>query len=164
MTSVLLLWNRIVIAEILEPQWMAVLELLRMVFGAQSNFRVNQVTDAKDQGNGVVTFGNRRKWELLVLVSFYVILVRTSRLSISVWDYRSKRKLFDQLVFLTENSCNPPRQPRNGWYETTNERFFHGTVVSFRCNPGHVMIGSQTRTCENGRWSGEYTACTGKFQ
>ena len=60
--------------------------------------------------------------------------------------------------------CRAPQQPRNGRYETTDTRFLHGTVLSFHCYSGHVLVGSETITCENGMWSERSPTCAGKFQ
>ena len=56
--------------------------------------------------------------------------------------------------------CGPLLVPMNGssnGHETT-----FPNSISFSCDLGFVMIGSQTRKCQsNGRWSGNETSCEG---
>lgn len=57
--------------------------------------------------------------------------------------------------------CGDPGTPRNGLKAGTNYKF-QGRV-SYSCNNGFQLSGSQTRTCQaSGSWSGTIAACLGE--
>ena len=70
---------------------------------------------------------------------------------------------FEYLFHLhTEISGYCPRldPPRNGQLRETGRAV--GNVLSFSCNTGYKLKGSQYRQCRpDGRWNGNKTSCTG---
>ncbi|KAI1901062.1 hypothetical protein AGOR_G00056270 [Albula goreensis] len=55
-------------------------------------------------------------------------------------------------------SCGWLAPPRNGKKEGT--RYLEGSKVTFSCNKGYVISGSEVRSCQkDGKWSGETTHC-----
>ena len=61
-------------------------------------------------------------------------------------------------VSLPDVECVNLRNPANGMVTTTGNDF--GSRARYRCNPGHLLVGDQTRVCEaNGHWSGQDPEC-----
>ncbi|XP_061670636.1 CUB and sushi domain-containing protein 3 isoform X2 [Syngnathoides biaculeatus] len=59
----------------------------------------------------------------------------------------------------TKTSCDNPGTPRYGSLNRTFG-FKVGSVVSFQCQPGHLIQGSSSRTCQPDlRWSGTQPEC-----
>lgn len=57
--------------------------------------------------------------------------------------------------------CGPLALPLNGSSFGSDTTF--PNVISFYCDVGFIMIGTQTRKCQaNGKWSGNETTCRGK--
>jgi len=57
-----------------------------------------------------------------------------------------------------ERSCGNPGVPDNG--EKNSSSYKYDNVVSFSCNVGYNMQGSQVRTCQtNGEWTGTQPTC-----
>lgn len=60
------------------------------------------------------------------------------------WDWKS----------LGPKSCGRPEQPANGTLLADN--FNVGTRVEYRCDPGHMVVGPNSRTCMSTGFFGEY--------
>ncbi|XP_070560107.1 complement decay-accelerating factor-like [Ptychodera flava] len=54
-------------------------------------------------------------------------------------------------------NCGDPGTPENGRKLSDNKN--HGDSISFACNIGLNLIGSDTVTCDNGTWSDEPPTC-----
>lgn len=68
--------------------------------------------------------------------------------------------IFCYFAIILAKDCGPLSVPMNG-SSSGHETTFPNTI-SFSCDLGFVMIGSQTRKClSNGHWSGNETSCTG---
>ena len=64
--------------------------------------------------------------------------------------------------FSTEVTCPVPSAPANGQVSQSGNRF--GDVVTFKCNVGYNLNGSETRTCQaDGFWSGKQPSCESKL-
>ena len=64
-------------------------------------------------------------------------------------------------ISLKERSCGNPGTPTNGKKNSTNYKY--GSVISFSCDVGYNLVGSQTRTCQtNGKWTGTQPTCPSK--
>ena len=62
------------------------------------------------------------------------------------------------LTSLTVIMCDPLSDPANGMV-TVSSRMV-GSVATYECDAGHVMIGDEARTCQaNGQWSGSEPTC-----
>lgn len=62
-----------------------------------------------------------------------------------------------------ERSCGNPGVPDNG--EKNSSSYKYGNVVSFSCNVGYNMQGSQVRTCQtNAEWTGTQPTCLSKLE
>lgn len=56
-------------------------------------------------------------------------------------------------------SCGEPEIPLGGY--VVEEDFHVHDTVHYKCHPGHVMTGLDTRTClRDGSWSGTAPTCT----
>lgn len=54
--------------------------------------------------------------------------------------------------------CGDPGTPENGF--RIGSKHEYGSEVSFSCDPGFQLSGSQTRSCQSsGRWSGTLPVC-----
>ena len=57
--------------------------------------------------------------------------------------------------------CGPLDQPTNG--KKTGSVTTYNSVISFECNEGHSLVGSEKRYCqENGAWNGTQPICDRK--
>ena len=66
-------------------------------------------------------------------------------------------------MLCTERSCGNPGAPDNG--EKNSSSYQYGNVISFTCNVGYTMQGSQVRTCQtNGEWTGTQPTCPSKLE
>ncbi|XP_063956336.1 sushi, von Willebrand factor type A, EGF and pentraxin domain-containing protein 1-like [Lytechinus pictus] len=54
--------------------------------------------------------------------------------------------------------CRDPGTPVNG-SQVANSSYSHGGQVSFECDAGFDILGSETITCDNGTWSGLVPIC-----
>uniref|UniRef100_UPI00398E6F94 sushi domain-containing protein 2 isoform X1 n=2 Tax=Pristiophorus japonicus TaxID=55135 RepID=UPI00398E6F94 len=71
-------------------------------------------------------------------------------------SYESYATLMKSLEPVT--SCGLLEEPKNG--KKKGNIYLVGSSVNFTCNQGHVLSGSQVRTClPAGQWSGEPTFC-----
>ena len=62
----------------------------------------------------------------------------------------------------TERSCGNPGTPDNG--EKNSSSYQYGNTISFTCNVGYTLQGSQVRTCQtNGEWTGTQPTCDSKL-
>jgi len=62
----------------------------------------------------------------------------------------------------TERSCGNPGTPENG--EKNSSSYQYGSAISFSCNVGYTLQGSQVRTCQtNGEWTGTQPTCSSKL-
>ena len=58
-------------------------------------------------------------------------------------------------------SCGSLSTPSNG--AKLGSGVTYGSVVTFRCNSGYDIEGSDSRTCQaDGSWNGNNTLCRGK--
>ena len=65
------------------------------------------------------------------------------------------------IVVFTAVLCNNPGSPAHG--SRSGDDFTFGKTVSYKCDPGHKITGSRSRTCTaSGTWSGIEPTCTGK--
>ena len=63
--------------------------------------------------------------------------------------------------------CSVLTAPDNGMIEfsTTSQQLGVGTTATYSCDPGYVLVGETTRTCEGtnsgttGAWSGDDPIC-----
>lgn len=63
-----------------------------------------------------------------------------------------------------ESQCPPPGHISHGFIEVANFRgvYGYGTVATYSCNPGYVLQGNSTRTCDHsGKWTLEPPTCQG---
>ena len=59
-------------------------------------------------------------------------------------------------------TCGDPGTPSNGQRQLSGQNF--GTEVTYTCDEGYELEGSQRRTCEaRGEWSGELPQCKSKL-
>ncbi|XP_078083099.1 sushi domain-containing protein 2 isoform X2 [Mustelus asterias] len=71
-------------------------------------------------------------------------------------SYENYLTLIENLQPVT--SCGFLEEPKNG--KKKGKYYLVGATVNFTCNQGHVLSGSDTRTClPTGQWSGEPTFC-----
>ena len=55
--------------------------------------------------------------------------------------------------------CPPLSHPEGGMV-TTPDDIIQGTVATYHCNEGLMLLGNATRTCQsNGAWNGEKPKC-----
>ena len=70
-------------------------------------------------------------------------------------------------ILHTEILCQGLSSPSNGNIVLSNETFGVGTTATYSCDPGYVLTGEVTRTCEDrnrgttGTWSGSMPVCEG---
>ena len=59
-------------------------------------------------------------------------------------------------------TCDDLSDPANGVVDQPSNSV--GTVAIYDCNEGYLLVGSDTRTCqESGEWSGEEPGCECKY-
>ena len=76
-------------------------------------------------------------------------------------------KWFTKSIIQTVIMCSELTAPDNGTieYNTTSQLLGVGTTATYSCDPGYVLVGETTRTCEdtntaaNGTWSGVDPTC-----
>ena len=62
---------------------------------------------------------------------------------------------------LPGKECGQPGQPAHGRLVSTEVLFYPGEEVTYSCDPGYVLTGSERRLCgEDGAWSGALPACS----
>ncbi|XP_069986362.1 uncharacterized protein [Penaeus vannamei] len=74
----------------------------------------------------------------------------------------SKGKWEGQAPRCKESQCPPPGHVSHGFIEVANFRgvYGYGTVATYSCNPGYVLQGNSTRTCDHsGKWTLEPPSC-----
>ncbi|XP_060104318.1 sushi domain-containing protein 2 [Heteronotia binoei] len=72
------------------------------------------------------------------------------------WSHQNYRSLKENLQPVV--SCGWLELPPNGSKNSTN--YLAGSVIQFRCTPGHTLSGSAERACQhNGEWSGGPATC-----
>ena len=59
----------------------------------------------------------------------------------------------------TEIMCVVLQDPTNG--QVTMSGQTTGSLAAYTCDSGYELIGTNTRTCDNGEWTGEAPICTG---
>ena len=65
---------------------------------------------------------------------------------------------------LIEIKCLEPEAPLNGTVILSTLQFNVGTTAIYSCDPGYVLVGETTRTCEGtkiGVWNGNMPICEG---
>lgn len=61
-------------------------------------------------------------------------------------------------VFFPELSCGTLANPQNG--QVTFSSTSIGATAQYSCNPGFILVGDKTRTCQSNReWSGMAPVC-----
>ena len=82
-----------------------------------------------------------------------------------IWQYDAYNVLsliLSLTMLRTERSCGNPGTPYNG--EKNSSTYQYGNSISFTCNVGYTLQGSQVRTCQtNGEWTGTQPSCTSKL-
>ena len=83
-----------------------------------------------------------------------------------IWQYDHAYNVLSLILSLTmlrtERSCGNPGTPDNGGKNSS--AYQYGNAISFTCNVGYTMQGSQVRTCQtNGEWTGTQPTCTSKL-
>ena len=66
--------------------------------------------------------------------------------------------------FIPEVECVPPVTPDNGMDLTCSDRYYYGSVCTFKCKSGFILpkIGVDMIICTADKtWSGIFTACEG---
>ena len=67
------------------------------------------------------------------------------------------------IIFFYTVSCSSLSHPTHGRIICSlgSDRVYsEGDKCFFTCNTGYRLTGSETRTCQSGRWSGSTTRCT----
>ena len=68
---------------------------------------------------------------------------------------------WQKIIAFVVISCNDPGTPTNG--SRSGDDFTFSKRVSFKCDPGYKITGSESRICtSSGTWSGSQPICTGK--
>ena len=71
--------------------------------------------------------------------------------------------------YSTAVQCLELQAPLNGTVITHSQQLGVGTTATYSCDPGYVLVGETTRTCEDthrgatGTWSGMMPLCEGVF-
>ena len=61
--------------------------------------------------------------------------------------------------------CTVLQSPNYGSISAILDNPEPGDIVTFTCNDGYNLLGSNLRTClSTGLWSGEAASCQGKYQ
>jgi len=98
-----------------------------------------------------------------VALCCHSLITRNSNI---MWQYDESnvQSLSLSLTMLCiERSCGNPGVPDNG--EKNSSSYKYDNVVSFSCNVGYNMQGSQVRTCQtNGEWTGTQPTCLSKLE
>ena len=55
--------------------------------------------------------------------------------------------------------CEELQNPTNGQVSMTGQST--GSTATYTCDSGYELIGDDTRTCEDGVWTGEEPTCIG---
>ena len=55
-------------------------------------------------------------------------------------------------IFVSDIYCGPPGILKNGELLNITSRYFLG-VASYKCKPGHQLVGNNTTTCTDHGWS-----------
>ena len=64
-------------------------------------------------------------------------------------------------VLVSGKECGQPGEPAHGSLMSTEILFYPGEEVTYSCNQGFVLTGSERRMCgEDGNWSGALPACS----
>ncbi|XP_069182423.1 uncharacterized protein [Procambarus clarkii] len=74
----------------------------------------------------------------------------------------SKGKWQGQTPRCKESQCPAPSHVTHGFIEVANFRgvYGYGTVATYTCNPGYILKGNTTRTCDHtGKWTNEAPIC-----
>ena len=72
------------------------------------------------------------------------------------------------LYGLSEILCMGPAAPLNGHTTLSSQLLGVGTTATYSCDPGYVLVGETTRTCEDvngnviGTWNGTMPTCEGR--
>ena len=70
-------------------------------------------------------------------------------------------------MHVLETFCLEPPTPVNGDAVLSSQEMSVGTMATYSCDSGYVLVGLVTRTCEDvrgeiiGTWSGTTPACEG---
>ncbi|KAK8730889.1 hypothetical protein OTU49_007681, partial [Cherax quadricarinatus] len=76
----------------------------------------------------------------------------------------SKGKWQGQPPMCKESQCPPPDHVPHGFFEVANFRGVYGlgTVATYICNPGYILLGNTSRTCDHtGHWTNQSPVCQG---
>ena len=64
-------------------------------------------------------------------------------------------------IFFQGKECGQPGEPAHGRLVSTEILFYPGEEVTYTCDPGYVLAGSERRLCgEDGTWSGGLPSCS----
>ena len=61
------------------------------------------------------------------------------------------------LPICRSRDCEPPETPVHGYFE--GETFTSGSVVTYYCEDGYHLVGTQKVQCSDGEWSPSYPTC-----
>ena len=65
------------------------------------------------------------------------------------------------LPYVVVTNCGPLTDPDNGQVDTSSGTTF-GSTVTYTCDTGYNLSGSQSRTCgEDGNWTSSEPICQG---
>ena len=82
------------------------------------------------------------------------------------WRYDSKQQI-SILILAAVILCPELSAPANGGVTLNTQTFGVGTTATYSCDPGYVLVGEITRTCEDthrgatGTWNGTEPLCDG---
>ena len=62
-------------------------------------------------------------------------------------------------IISTEILCEELQNPTNGQVSMTGQSI--GSIATYTCDSGYELIGDDTRTCEDGVWTGQEPTCIG---
>lgn len=76
------------------------------------------------------------------------------------WCSHLSLRMFSD-VLVSGKECGQPGEPAHGSLMSTEILFYPGEEVTYSCNQGFVLTGSERRMCgEDGNWSGALPACS----
>ncbi|KAL6079810.1 hypothetical protein STEG23_033901 [Scotinomys teguina] len=83
----------------------------------------------------------------------YGCKVETIKLNVEAVDTHRDRPT----AIFPLGDCDPPGIPSLGYFE--GESFTSGSVVTYYCEDGYRLVGTQKLQCIDGEWSGSYPTC-----
>ena len=67
--------------------------------------------------------------------------------------------IYNLIITFISALCQPLNPPSNG--AVTWDGLTKGSTANYTCDSGYYVTGDNTRTCQNGRWTGQPPVCTG---